>query len=168
MFSEYIRSIVFFLVFASFVGIILPSGKYKSYINIVIGFVVMFLVFEPISDISGAVESLSRELTPAADTVGADYGDKSQEIVADALKKQLREQTSQFTETLGYELSALDADMDPVTAELRTLSITVSKKDAEISVAPVTLDDDGGNSDIKKIVSDFYQLPEEHIYVTIR
>ena len=46
--GEYIRNIAVFLLFTSFVSILIPSGKFKSYINLIIGFVLIFIVISPI------------------------------------------------------------------------------------------------------------------------
>lgn len=165
--AEYIRGIIFFLIFASFVGIILPEGKYKSYINIVIGFVVMFLVFEPLGSLSGAVDSMSMQLTQASIKNSAEVYESG--IVTDAFKKLLREQMTKLVETLDYKLTELDADVDLETGELKSVAMTLTKSADGIYIEPIKItDSDDADAEIKKIVSDFYQLPEEHIYVTIR
>lgn len=49
--SEYVRNIAVFLLLISFVGIITPNNKYKGYINLVIGFMLIFIMLAPISNI---------------------------------------------------------------------------------------------------------------------
>lgn len=46
--SIYVRNLAIFILFMTFVGIVSPSGKYKNYINLVMGFVFMFLMISPI------------------------------------------------------------------------------------------------------------------------
>ena len=47
-FSSYIRNLAIFIIFMAFVGIIAPNGKYRNYLNLVMGFVLMFLIVSPI------------------------------------------------------------------------------------------------------------------------
>ncbi|MCL2699775.1 MAG: stage III sporulation protein AF [Defluviitaleaceae bacterium] len=170
--SEYIRNIIFFLVFVSFTGIILPEGKYKSYINLVLGFVLMALVLRPVANLDGVLGGISAELSNAAvmsvDAHEANY----RTMIADAVRSQMREQMSHTMDALGYDLTAFDADIDPGSGEIKSITMTLSDSPGginEIRIAPITLNQENNPAaDIKKIVSDFYQLPEQHIYITIQ
>jgi len=51
MISEYVRNIAVFLLFISFIGIITPNSKYKSYINLILGFMLIFVMLAPISNV---------------------------------------------------------------------------------------------------------------------
>jgi len=46
--SEYAKNIAIFLIFMAFIGIIIPSEKYKKYINLICGFILMILVLMPV------------------------------------------------------------------------------------------------------------------------
>ena len=46
--SEYARNIAIFLIFIAFIGIVIPNEKYKKYINLICGFVLMILVLTPV------------------------------------------------------------------------------------------------------------------------
>jgi len=178
--SEYIRGIIFFLIFVSFVGIILPEGKYKNYINLVLGFVVMALVFRPVSDIGGIVGNISAQLLQTSVMDGGVYEENYQAMIADTVRAQMREQLSRAMDVMGYHLISLDADINIETGELRSITLTLTSPEtpSEIRIAPITIlpateasdavSTVEASADIKKIVSDFYQLPEEHIHVIIR
>jgi len=83
----------------------------------------------------------------------------------------MHEQLSRAVDALGYRLIELNADIMIESGELRAITMTITNPEtsSEIRIAPITLlpDADSGE-DIKKIVSDFYQLPEEHIHVIIQ
>jgi len=170
--AEYIKGIIFFLVFASFVGIILPEGKYKKYINLVMGFVVMALIFKPVTNLGGIVGNISAQLSQPVSLGSEAFDDTHQQMIADAVKAQMYGQLSRAADALGYSLINLDTDIDLDTGEIKSITMTLTdqKDRSEIVIAPITLlpKADSPENDIKKIVSDFYQLQEEHIYVIIR
>lgn len=47
-FSSYIANIAVFLIFMGFIGVILPEGKYKDYINLTLGFILVIIVTAPV------------------------------------------------------------------------------------------------------------------------
>jgi stage III sporulation protein AF len=183
--AEYIKGIIFFLVFASFVGIILPEGKYKNYINLVMGFVIMALIFRPVSDLSGIAGDISAQLSqPSFESSAGAFEEDFQTMIAGAVRTQMRGQLSPVMDALGFTLTNLDADIDVQSGEIRTVSLTLESSGTdsaarEIRVAPISISpavsapniteaSSNDAAEVKKIVSDFYQLPEEHIYVTIQ
>lgn len=46
-FYEYVRKIVLFLIFMSFIQVVIPSNKYKSYINLVFSMLLIFIMINP-------------------------------------------------------------------------------------------------------------------------
>ena len=169
--AEYIRGIIFFLIFVLFVGIILPEGKYKNYMNLVLGFVVMAMVFSPLSDIGGMVETISAEFWQPIELYSGTHEETYQSMIADAVRAQMREQLSRAVEVFDYRLLDLDADINTQSGEIMSITMTLTQPESssDINIAPITISaaGDGSADDIKKIVSDFYQLPEEHIHVII-
>ena len=169
--TEYIKGIIFFLVFVSFIGIILPEGKYKNYINLVLGFIIMALVFKPMGDLGGIVGNISTQLSQQEIFDNVAYEDNYQMMIVNTVRSQMREQLSRAVDALGYRLITLNADINLDSGELKSINMTLENQESssEINIAPITLfsGDDDPIDDIKKIVSDFYQLPEEHIYVII-
>lgn len=56
-FIEYIKNIAIFLIFSTFVMVIIPNSKYKNYINLALGFVMIFLVISPIQSLLSGSEN---------------------------------------------------------------------------------------------------------------
>ncbi|MCL2618076.1 MAG: stage III sporulation protein AF [Defluviitaleaceae bacterium] len=52
-FNDYIRNIMFLVIFMTFVGIISPGGSYKKYIDIVLGLVLIIVVISPVAAFLG-------------------------------------------------------------------------------------------------------------------
>ena len=48
-FFEYLRNIVYYLMFATVVGIFAPSGKYRKFVSLVLGFVLLLLIVQPLT-----------------------------------------------------------------------------------------------------------------------
>lgn len=55
--STYIRNIAVFLIFSSFITIIVPSKKYEQYINLILGTILVFLIASPLAGIIGSFSS---------------------------------------------------------------------------------------------------------------
>jgi len=49
--SEYIRNLAVFLIFSSFITIITPSKKYETYVNLVLGIILIFIITMPLAGI---------------------------------------------------------------------------------------------------------------------
>lgn len=49
IFYGYIKSIILFSIFISFIQVILPNSKYRSYINLVFGIILIFIMIEPLN-----------------------------------------------------------------------------------------------------------------------
>ena len=53
-FNDYIRNIMYLVVFMTFVGMIMPGGGYRKYIEIVMGLVLIIVIITPIASLVGA------------------------------------------------------------------------------------------------------------------
>ena len=101
--SSYVRNIAVFLIFMGFVGVIAPDGKYKSYINLTLGFILVLIVIGPIlnilnggfdallSDISFSGLGFSGERTVLASDYNHSEGLQNK-MILDAYKEKLEEQ----------------------------------------------------------------------------
>ena len=52
-FNDYIRNIMYLVIFMTFVGIISPGGSYKKYIDIVLGLVLIIVIISPVAAFLG-------------------------------------------------------------------------------------------------------------------
>ncbi len=57
-FYSYIRNIILFLIFMSFIQVILPTNKYRSYINLVFGIMLVFIMIQPLSTMFENIKDL--------------------------------------------------------------------------------------------------------------
>lgn len=199
-FSAYIRDIAVFLIFISFVDIIVPQKKYKEYINLMLAFILIFIVVSPLNSFLGFFGENNGSLF-ADETInynrsllqkeGAYYEEAQKAAVlaqySDELLLQLKrmvESGGQFTFEQGeFSLDSTDESF----GEIKTISVTVTEvapkptKKPFIRIEPVKVkvnkqeaqDETPPNvetsqiKDLKKSISDFYHILDEHIYVYI-
>ena len=53
VFNDYIRNIMYLVIFMTFVGIITPGGSYKKYVDIVLGLVLIIVIISPVASFMG-------------------------------------------------------------------------------------------------------------------
>ena len=64
--GQYVRNLSIFILLMTFVGIVAPNTKYKNYINLVMGFVLMFLMVNPIVNLAHAWDHILVDLDSTA------------------------------------------------------------------------------------------------------
>ena len=53
VFGDYIRNIMYLVIFMTFVGIVSPAGSYKKYVDLVLGLVLIIVVISPVASMLG-------------------------------------------------------------------------------------------------------------------
>jgi len=53
--GDYIRNIAMFLIFSSFVGIIMPGEKYKQYVDLALGIILILVIIAPLGNVITAL-----------------------------------------------------------------------------------------------------------------
>jgi hypothetical protein len=60
--SNYIRNLAVFLIFSSFIAIIIPGKKYEKYINLVLGIILIFMITAPLAGVINALAGSSGDI----------------------------------------------------------------------------------------------------------
>ena len=60
--SNYIRNLAVFLIFSSFITIIIPNKKYEQYINLVLGIILIFVITAPLAGVINALAGSSGDI----------------------------------------------------------------------------------------------------------
>ncbi len=191
--SEYVRSIAFFLIFMSFIGIIIPSSKYKSYINILLGFILMIVVITPIATaLYNKQNPLDKFLlsvnSALAGTEGVtafnpeDYEILQQDMINSTYKASVVTQINNLLKEDNYTVKESQMDFDQVTGRIFTLELKLTQSGAiptptpfiriepfkvKLSEEETEKADETRISNIKKIISDFYNMSAGNIHITI-
>jgi hypothetical protein len=211
-FSVYIKNIAIFLIFTAFANIMIPSAKYKQYVNLALGFVMIFLLLTPLRALIGAVggDDIGAMFTGFSnrfETAVTKPGDVEKlegaqdALILSAFKESILSQIETLVAEEGtfiYQSADITADeSDEHFGEIQAIRLTLRKKTAEeraagarptakplIRIEPVAIDTqsifstkyepegaDAEESDeiknIKKLLSDFYNLSHDNIYITI-
>ncbi|SHJ49094.1 stage III sporulation protein AF [Paramaledivibacter caminithermalis] len=58
----WIKNIVMVIILVSFLDILIPDGKIKKYLNLILGFIVMIIILSPIIDFLNSNENLENEV----------------------------------------------------------------------------------------------------------
>ena len=198
--TEYIKVLCVFIIFMSFAKIMIPA-KYKDYVNLALGFVLIFLMISPLTSLKGgkglgnmidaafSVErNIIRSQASAYDKVHTDavlteykarLGDKLRSLAGDngfsliLYEFDVIEEGEDFGEITGVSLQVTQGEDGQNKAKrpiirierpnFEPIRINAGKESAE----PESDDDQESckiNS-LKKIISDFYNLPIDNIYI---
>jgi len=145
--SEYIRNIAIFLIFASFITIIIPGKKFQPYINMVLGVVLIFIITMPLAGVIAALSNSSGDIFADINihydrAVLARQISQAEEaqidMILDAYRQSLTEQLSRIIDSHGhYSLVAADIDIDRGANFGEILSITARVTETAASPPPL-------------------------------
>ena len=54
-FFAYLRNITYYLMFATVAGMVAPAGKYRKFVSLVMGFILLAIMLAPLARWSGEV-----------------------------------------------------------------------------------------------------------------
>jgi stage III sporulation protein AF len=181
---EYFRNITYYLLFAAVVGMIAPAGKYRQYVRLVTGFILLLLILQPLTVfINGPGLPVTEWFSVSAakaDDYRSSYDEWHYTSLSAAFEEQLHAQLSAFLQQNGYEMGDAEFAYANDFSRIERISLTASNIPSEpgrrpfIRIEPVQIGSGKAETEgadtaaIKKLISGFYNLPAEHIHVIIR
>ena len=194
LFSSYIRNIAIFIIFMTLIELVLPDSKYKAYINLVSGFLLLFIMLTPVQSMLQNVAvniyknpfDISLELDKSIMQKERAYYDKEQKgIIIAMYREQLVQQIEGLISTngnfhfVGCEITLFEEDEN--FGEIARLQIEVEEKEREksfiriekvsVKIGNEKTNDEGEESEklknLKKSILDFYNLSEANIYINV-
>ena len=188
---RWIKNIAIFYIVASLILNIIPGDKYKRYIKLFLGIVMVILLIKPIGRLtgldgrfdelflSGSYGAMSEDLR--AELAFAD--EERIRLITAEFEKKISADIKEYVESLGavYIDSRPEIDIDPASkgyGSLARISVDIARGGAysqgNIYVPPVYVQDrDNYYEDeliaieIKNYLADFYNLEKRNIYVNI-
>ncbi|MDR1531662.1 MAG: stage III sporulation protein AF [Clostridiales bacterium] len=187
-----------YLIFITLAEILLPQSRYAKYIRIVLGMALVFIVIKPVATLTGLeldelTAGLETRLAPeraggssALQTPGvfdlASYEYQREELVREAAETQIKRQIAALlvTEPITVEEARLIYNEETAAPEALALTLTEKVETARtlIRIEPPDSGGTAGDSPdqqeseeikkIKNIVSEFYNLSLDNIYIIIR
>ena len=117
-FNDYIRNIMYLVVFMSFAGMIMPDGGYRKYVDVVMGLVLIIAVITPIAALFGTgVGGAMWNSTFTESVVIADDMDvfisQHERMMSESINSIVGAQVSRLIDSTGFMLIASEADFSP-------------------------------------------------------
>lgn len=190
-FSSYIKEIAFFLIFMIFIEIILPQSKYRNYINLVLGLLLIFIMIKPVNvllakfNTSIDSEIINKTIEIDKNAIEKEkqyYTEKQKELIFNNFNENLKKQLTSILNNYAY-VNDVNFEIDYENLKINDIYVDISyeqkaEKEKFIRIKPViinndTLKDEKNEEDekiknIKNIISDFYNLSVDNIHITVQ
>lgn len=193
-FFEYFRNITYYLLFATIVGIFAPVGKYRKFVSLVMGFALLLLMLAPLTRFGSGmpINQLFGELIPGMwDDESPDwesgYAQWRDEYFRQIFEAQLETQLRGLLTEEGFTLHSAAFEYSSDFTRLTSVRVSVGRVTAgeaervpfirivppqispiEIGRVPEEPADCPVATEVKILISQFYNLPKSHIDVEVR
>jgi hypothetical protein len=188
-FFYYIWNITYYLLFASVAGIFAPAGKYRKFVSLVMGFVLLLLLIQPIErflddiPVSGWCANAMQMPAGISDYTSAERWEGH---LRDSFESQLTAQLSRHLSANDFALHSANFFYTQDFSEITEIRVVVSVKEPTESgrvpfiriqspeFRPIRIGEDppaetcAHTQTVKNLISQFYNLPMEHIFVEVR
>ncbi|MCL2528132.1 MAG: stage III sporulation protein AF [Defluviitaleaceae bacterium] len=179
-FFDYLRNITYFLLFAALVGFIAPTGKYRKFVSLVMGFILLVMLLQPIRHFTGGdipVNQWFAGILPEAADTSTTYHTWRDTHLAAAFEAQLSIQIEGLLARNNITVHGASFTYSQDFGHITSVRVGVSRQEEPrrvpfIRIEPVQINRDTPQEDplvneVKNLISGFYNLPDTHIYVEI-
>jgi len=187
-FFTYITNITYYLLFAAVVGMLAPTGKYKKFVTLVTGFVLVVMVLAPVSrmgrdfNVADFFAGVAGLPSFQVDLLYGEYTTLHDRQLAAAFEQQLFFQLEVLLLRNGFTLHEAAFSHRSDFSRITFVRVEVSQNEAEVRRVPfiriepvqinrgpaATPEPDPLVTEIKNLIANFYNLEHRHIYVNIR
>jgi len=184
-FFEYLRNITYYLLFAALVGLVAPTGKYKKFVSLVMGLIMLVLLLAPVRSIVGRQIPVTEWFTgiipqQAYSTASVDdtYALWRDTYLASAFRAQLRAQLEGLLSRNNITVHEANFEYTGDFSRITSVSVSVSRDQETnrrvpfIRIEPVQIQREEAPEDplineVKNLIAGFYNLPGSHIHVEV-
>lgn len=145
----WIRSIIFFLILSTLVGQLVDGTKYKPYISLVIGFMLISLMLQPVLSLTGKEEIIQETLSSMTKEIPTF---SFRESAKEAKKQQMETQIQKILKEYKIKVFRVEVEMNE-NGEMKSINIQTDKKSKR-------------EKKIKTILLGFYNLKDSNINVS--
>lgn len=146
---EMIRSIIFFLILSTIAGQLVDGTKYKPYITLVTGFMLLSLMIRPVMTWIGSdveIQDVFSQITGETDTLSFE------EDAEEAKERQIQ--------------NGITAVLKEYGIEVRKTEVTVDEDGAIEEIRIEAADGENQEEEIKTVLSRFYNLEGANINIS--
>jgi len=183
-FFAYLRNITYYLLFASMVGLVAPAGKYKKFVSLVMGLVLLALMVQPLGALFGShglpvTEWFSGLVAAESPQEDGTYQAWRDAHLTAAFHDQLSAQLEGLLGANGITIHEAGFTHAEDFSRITSVWVRVSRKDEEerrvpfIRIEPVQItrpeetEENPLKAEVRNLISGFYNLPDTHIHVEI-
>lgn len=145
----WIRSIILFLILSTLVGQLVDGTKYKPYISLVIGFMLISLMLQPVLSLTGKEEIIQETLSSMTKEIPTF---SFRESAKEAKKQQMETQIQKILKEYKIKVFRVEVEMND-NGEMKSINIQTDKKSRR-------------EKKIKTILLGFYNLKDSNINVS--
>ncbi|WP_250277673.1 stage III sporulation protein AF [[Clostridium] colinum] len=181
-FYDYIKNIILFLVFMSFIQVILPTNKYRSYINLVFGMILVFIMIEPLNLIFDSVKNVealtifNEQDFKQNNMINVEkYKNIQNDMVKSAFKENIKSQIKTILKDK-YIIKDINLELYENKYEeinIESIYLTLVKNNQNIYIKPFNEDKNLQNAEkqeidnIKNLISQVYNIKTDNVFITI-
>lgn len=184
---NWIKGIAFYLIIVLAIQNVLPDNKYKKYIKMFTGMILVLLIISPITNLFNYTDKIanvyqSKLVEQEVNQMKNQLTGMEDSIVDASIsqyKEYVKQQINLFVEEEGYQLAQFSCEVNE-NVEISNISLVISKEStnqSNINIDKITIDSDNKNiseiensslNKIKKSIVDFYNISESNINISIR
>lgn len=190
--KDWANQIIVAIVIAIIFELIIPNGKNKKYIKMVINLYVLFVLLNPIVSKFNGISNLSLSDSDYKKYIGEENSIqtsstvKSDEIIKSTMENSIKQDIKNKLLSEGYKINSISIDIDNNNEKINSVKLSIEKKTEESNntvsnievnkVEEVNINSENKkNTDskikkkeienVKKIISEEYNISEEKIEV---
>jgi len=180
-FFSYLTNITYYLIFAAVVGLIAPVGKYRKFVSLVMGFILLSLILVPLTNI-GTRQDISNWVLDFMPNQGTEISSETSynlwrdTYIRSAFEAQLTTQLELFLQQNSITLHTATFSFSDDFSAITDIYVTVSGQQIQervpfIRIEPVRINREEEVCPVatstKNLISQFYNLNLGHIHVTV-
>lgn len=166
---SYFRTIVIFIIFITFISILLPSKKYKSFLDFTLGLILISVILSPITKLMKIDKTFNYEYAPFS----SDYKEESYDTKNNYTKVLYEDEVAKQMQNSIKTNLLVDADVTVTCSDdLASIeNVSVKIKSGSIYIEPINISDETENvenadiKDIKNLLFKEYNLSDSNINI---
>lgn len=190
--KDWANQIIVAIVIAIIFELIIPNGKNKKYIKMVINLYVLFVLLNPIVSKFNGISNLSLSDSDYKKYIGEENSIqtsstvKSDEIIKSTMENSIKQDIKNKLLSEGYKINSISIDIDNNNEKINSVKLSIEKKTEESNntvsnievnkVEEVNINSESKKStdskikkkeieNVKKIISEEYNISEDKIEV---
>jgi len=174
-------------MFAALVGMLAPQGKYKKFVSLVMGFILLGIMVAPLARFSTPIPvtdwfaglGMTMMQTVDAQSIETSYANWRNTYLRSAFSDQLTTQLTNYLTQNGFVVYAAHVSFSDDFSTITSVEISVTQREQAaqrvpfIRIQPVQVGQQEQTETcpiaetVKNLVSQFYNVPKAHIHVLV-